>query len=556
MKRGKTERILALLLAGFMAMVLASCRGSNEDAAGTGAESSMPDLAGTVTTPGTKTSQDVDDGSEVFEYTWVGYNYEPVFAKGDDASIQRVIENKYNIRLKPVFVDRSNYAELMNIKFASNEIPDVFTADNAVMLGQWANQGVLAEIKKKDILAYAPAIAAELESMTSIDPNVTKYTIINGKNYGLQLINLDCLYRAPVIWRTDWLEQLGIAKLPETLDEFEDALYKIALNDPDGNNKKDTYGLNSTGLESIYGTSGYIPTSWGKKDGKIVWGGIQPEVKQVLALFQKWYRDGVIDPEFVTGENQGGYWAISQPFTNGKIGMTTMGNYYHWNTPYFSDQEWTSVNGKLFRQIQGVKARYGFGKPAVSADGKTGMYLWTIASGVTVCGVQMEKNPKKMQRFLESQNGFCEDEDYYIYVRYGIEGINWEYDNHQMIKVLDNSETPAEKRAVGQGGGFSFMNYNCVKWIKDLFKQQFAFADQVCADARYFDACYGSLPSQSEYKTELDKLQNTTYIDIITGSLSIDEFDRFVEKWMRQGGEQLTKEANDWASNIENLSAE
>ena len=92
--------------------------------------------------------------------------------------------------------------------------------------------------------------------------------------------------------------------------------------------------------------------------------------------------------------------------------------------------------------------------------------------------------------------------------------------------------------------------------MKAFLKQEFAFADQVCADARYFDACYGSLPSQSEYKTELDKLQNTTYIDIITGSLSIDEFDRFVEKWMKQGGEQLTKEANDWASNIENLSAE
>lgn len=236
--------------------------------------------------------------------------------------------------------------------------------------------------------------------------------------------------------------------------------------------------------------------------------------------------------------------------------MTTMGSYYHWNAPYFSDQQWTSVNGKLFKQLQGDKARYDFGKPAVSSDGKTGMYLWPIASGVTVCGIQMENNPEKLYRFLRSQDGFCEDEGYYLNVRYGIEGVNWEYDSHHMIKVLDDAETPVEKTAVGQGGGLSFMNYNCVKWVKDIFKEQLAFADSVCSDALYQDACYGWLPSQDKYKTELDKLQNTTYIGIITGSLPIDEFDVFVEKWMNQGGEQLTKEANDWVSNIESLDAE
>ena len=556
MRRSKTNKVIAMLFACLISVSAAACSGNitytsdglKADPAAIAAEAGI--------FSGGKTSGDGDDGSETFEYTWVGYDYVPVSAKGDDAAIQHMIEKKYNIRLKPIFVERSNYAELMSMKFASNDIPDVFTADSAVMLGQWVNQGVIAEIKKEDIRTYAPDIAAELESMKSIDPNVTKYTIINGRNYGLQLINLDCMYRNPVIWRTDWLENVGIKKIPETLSEFEEALYKFALSDPDGNEKKDTYGLNASGFEAIYGTSGYLPYSWGKRDGRIVWGGIQPEVKEVLALFQKWYKDGIIDPEFVTGENQGGYWAISQPFTNGRIGFSTMGNYYHWNPPYYPDQDWTSVNGKLFRQIQGDKARYDFGKPAVSEDGKTGMYLWPIASGVTVCGKQMEKNPKKIQRFLKSQNGFCEDESYYINVRYGIEGVNWEFDSHHMIKSLDGSDKPAEKTAVGQGGGMSFMNYNCAKWVKDLNKEQFRFADRVCSDNLYVDACYGSLPSQSKYKTPLDRLQQTTYLGIITGNLPIDEFDRFAEAWLKQGGEQLTNEANQWASNIESLYAE
>lgn len=100
------------------------------------------------------------------------------------------------------------------------------------------------------------------------------------------------------------------------------------------------------------------------------------------------------------------------------------------------------------------------------------------------------------------------------------------------------------------------MNYSCMKWFKAQNKQQFDFADKTCGDALFVDACYGALPSMTKYKTELDKLQNTTYIGIITGSMSIDEYDKFVQKWLSGGGEQLTKEANDWVANIDKLTAE
>ena len=53
-------------------------------------------------------------------------------------------------------------------------------------------------------------------------------------------------------------------------------------------------------------------------------------MKEALTYLRKWYKDGVIDPEFVTGENKGGYKHLSHAFINGKIGMTSMGNYYHW----------------------------------------------------------------------------------------------------------------------------------------------------------------------------------------------------------------------------------
>jgi len=551
MRKKNIKRVFVLILAALMTVSLISCT-SGDKKGNENLDTKQNETADTSPT----VSKDVDDGSEVYEYTWVGYAYGAVLAEGEDAVIQRMIEKKYNIKLKPVFIDRSNYEELMNLKFASNEIPDVFTANNAVMLGKWVNQGVIAELKKKDIQTYAPNVYADIESMAALDPYVMKYTIVDNKNYGLQLTSLDATYRAPVVWRTDWLNKLGISKIPETVAEFETALYKIAKEDPDENGKPDTYGCNATGLDTIYGTSGYLQDFWGMRDGKVVWGGIQPEMKEILSLFQKWYKDGVIDPEFVTGENQGGYWATSQPFANGRIGLSSLGSYYHWNPPYFEDQDWISTNGKLFRELQGENAYYDFGKPAVGVDGKSGMAVWSPATGITVMGIQMEKEPKKIQRFLKTQDGYCENRDYYVNVRYGVEGTNFEFDKHGMIKSLDTADVPEEKKATALGGGFSFMNYNSMKWFKDLNKQQFEFADKISSDARIANACSASLPSQSKYFAELDKLQKSTYIGIITGDLPIDKFDKFVAEWLSKGGEQLTKEANEWRQSIDSLDAE
>lgn len=36
------------------------------------------------------------------------------------------------------------------------------------------------------------------------------------------------------------------------------------------------------------------------------------------------------------------------------------------------------------------------------------------------------------------------------------------------------------------------------------------------------------------------------YISIITGDKPVDSFDEFVSKWKSSGGDQLTKEANEW----------
>jgi len=60
-------------------------------------------------------------------------------------------------------------------------------------------------------------------------------------------------------------------------------------------------------------------------------------------------------------------------------------------------------------------------------------------------------------------------------------------------------------------------------------------------------------PPTETMKTKLDylnKLENQTFNEIIYGQKPIDSFDQFVASWKSAGGEQITKEVNEWYANV------
>ena len=77
-----------------------------------------------------------------------------------------------------------------------------------------------------------------------------------------------------------------------------------------------------------------------------------PGNKAALELLAKMYADGVLDPEFVTGENNGGYWAVNHAFINGVIGASCHASIDHYRRPEVMGDnggpvavEWYAING-------------------------------------------------------------------------------------------------------------------------------------------------------------------------------------------------------------------
>ncbi|WP_100407326.1 extracellular solute-binding protein [Bacillus solitudinis] len=489
------------------------------------------------------------EGKE-YELAWAPYITDPISPEG---RVVQHYQDKFNVKFDMWNLDHQNIHEVLNLKFAAGEIPD-YMADGVTInnLPLLVDQGVLLGFDEEVIKEYMPNV---YEKATELEPNWLNYAKVGDKIYGLPEMRDVYKYRTTIVWRGDWLENVGITKTPETLEEFEEALYKIAHEDPDGNGKKDTYGLSLSGIPAIFGAFGYVTGYgahdwqdwfWQERDGKLVNGSVQPEIKEALALLNKWYKDGVLDPEFITGENMGGYWADSHAFINGKIGFTGHGQYYHWTGPLTDHPE--DKGGSNYAELLKVNPEAAkslvHGPPPVGPNGEQALYAPNMIAGKIIAfGAPLEQEPDKFGKILQildETSGTTKEN--YVEALWGIEGEMW-------TEKGPGQRVPTPEYEDVKDSGASKFAIDFALWdVSELGNEWAAEHDYDVGAVR--NQLVTALPSESKYRAELTKIRNEAYISIITGDKPVDYFDEFVEKWNSLGGEQVTDEANEWYSTI------
>lgn len=213
------------------------------------------------------------------------------------------------------WVPNSSYGDKTNITLAGNDIPDamVIQGKDAGFVKN-ANAGAFW-----DLTGYLK----DYPNLVSSAPAVEKAASVNGKIFGIYRPRDQM--RTAVIIRKDWLKNLGLA-LPKTTDD----LYKLAKaftdDDPDGDGKKDTYGLivpkwpgpvgsNSPwdAIETWYGAGNL----WTEQNGKLVQSFTTPAWKKALAFEKKIVSNGYINPDYATMDSVD--W--NTPFMNGQGGI-------------------------------------------------------------------------------------------------------------------------------------------------------------------------------------------------------------------------------------------
>lgn len=255
-----------------------------------------------------------------------------------------------------------------------------------------------------------------------------------------------------------------------------------------------------------------------------------------MALFAKWYKDGIIDPEFITGENKGGYWAISHAFTNGKIGVAGSVMFYHW----ISDADSGGTGeGPCLTEMKKANpnAEIAIGKAPVGPNGKSGSPQWGYASDINCFTTKCVADSRKVDTILKMADDFSVDYDLYKMGRWGILGTDYTVSSDGVVARVSKEENPAEDRRKGILV-FSFIENP--EFQKKDNPPYYAFADQTKGTG-YIGAFAPATEEASKYTANLQKLAIEAYIQIITGSKPVDYFDEFVKQFQANGGEAVEK---------------
>ncbi len=451
------------------------------------------------------------------------------------------------------------FTQKMNVTLASGDLPDVFIVTLA-QLKQLTDADMI-----EDMTQYYNDYASDMLKQYMVvegTANIDSVTI-DGK---MMAVSEPASFNetAQYLWlRNDWLEKLNL-EAPKTMDDLLKISEAFTTQDPDGNGKNDTYGLPIT--KDIYsgamGTEGFFagyhayPYIWVEQDGKLVWGSTQPQVKVALQKLADMYKNGQIDKEF--GVKDGG--KVAEGIAAGKYGIDYGAQWnpmYPLISNYNNDRnaDWTAYP-LVSNDSNKVMVPLKFNVPRIFAVRKGYEHPEAL---VKLMNMHVEKCWGKTADFNK----------YYMPKENGGVGV-WKFSPVCPASPFKNLEAFIEIEKGRQANDFSkltgepkviqdnitaFENGDTTQWgweriygKEGAFKYMMQYRDngQLLTDA------FVGAPTKtmSEKKTTLEKMEKEVFVKIIMGSVSIDEFDKFVTDWNKLGGEQMTKEVNEWYDSI------
>ncbi|MFI5913238.1 extracellular solute-binding protein [Dactylosporangium sp. NPDC051541] len=230
--------------------------------------------------------------------------------------MQKAVEQLTGKKLNITWVPNSSYNDKTNITLASGTIPEVMVVQGKIpAFVQNAKAGAFWDLTDR-IDKYPNLAKANKQTRQSAS--------VDGHLYGLPRERQ--LMRVAVTIRKDWLAKLGLAE-PATVQDLYAVAKAFTENDPDGNGKRDTYGVLFPKWPSGYASgSPYdvietwfgAPNGWGPRDGKLVPGFDTAQFLDGARYIRRLFDEKLVNPDFATLDS-GKPW--EDAFTNGKGGI-------------------------------------------------------------------------------------------------------------------------------------------------------------------------------------------------------------------------------------------
>lgn len=444
---------------------------------------------------------------------------------------------KFGCEIEYMHPARGAASEKFNLLVATGKLPDIieYTRPTAYQGGaaKALADGIIQEL---DLEKDAPNLNAYIKDK----PEIKKMMLTDdGKYFGYPFIRGDAYLQtsAGLFLRDDWLAELGM-DLPETIDDWEAVL--AAFKDkcsgaPLGNAIQ--YGTVQGAFVSAYGVADGLYVD----NGKVKYGPMEDGYKDYLALMNKWFKAGYIDPDYATVSNSqaqanilNGVYGVGAGACGSALGRIMAAA----TTPGFS------VTGAKYPVLnRGERAMMGNYQNAV-----TGTYAVITRD----C-----KNRELCTKLLDY--GYCEEGE--MLFNFGIEGESYTMvDGYPTFtdEITHNSEGLSMAVAMSR----YTMSHTEAPFVQDkrymeqyaqLPQQKTALANWLDTDAKdhFMPPVTITLEQQSELVSAIDNIntyKNEMQAKFIMGIEPIENFDNFREELKKRGVEiyiQYNQEAYD-----------
>ncbi len=455
----KLKKALALGMAAAMALSMTACIGSGDSSSGSGAGGGD----GSGATP-----SDVELTGEVNKYGWdkpketIKFSY---YYAGDntldqaeeDERLQQVadvLKDEFNVEIERI-VYKQDATERLNLMLAGNEYPDVIVGMPDEMAETFIDQDRALELT----------------------PYLEKYgqNIIDGFGDYLNLLKDDDgnLYKLAYSWghttdvmgrdfsiRYDLLQEAGLP-MYDSFESYYETVKKLVELNPTNEQGEKTYGFTAFSEKGeefyktplaymgLYGVSSGTNTSGGtithyykqNDDGSITHWVDTEEGLEVAKYINRFWRDGLIDPDFQTKDYDSALAFMSNERVVGNIGTwwhSYVGGHQVWQS---TEEDWT-----IDKRMQCVTFEETDATPALISDNfirttrniitdkcqnpEEVMLFWnweTTPMGVafTSMGPEGEGRP-----WTIDEEGNCKVNDWYWYGKDGDNTFLWDnYEN-------------------------------------------------------------------------------------------------------------------------------
>jgi putative aldouronate transport system substrate-binding protein len=483
----------------------------------------VPDALTRLPAPYRTVARPPASGGEVTTHQIV---FQPPIPGRDENRWWQELEKRLGVsRLDASLVPGDSYNERLSAVVAGGEIPDL----TVIFEYEAAQARLIQEGAFTDLTPYLTGDALqEFPNLAGLPAYLWENVKIEGKIYGVPRDTAQV--SAPLMWRQDWAEKLGVAEIGNA-EDFRRVVTAFAGQDPDGDGSADSWGLagQSTWSGGIFSRAFFeymfrSPYNWRlDADGTLTHRIETEELRQATAFMRELYAAGIYHPDTVS-------------LANGKAQLIAgeIGGYI---------DGWGALPGTagLRGQARVVDPNANvIGLVPPGHDGGRGVTHNSIGFWGQVAipsSVDDEERVRELLRILDFYAAPVGSEEW-LFLNYGAEGVHWRYDpDGQPVK------TEQGKREVG--GHLEYLAMPSVALFFDrpgdaAYMQKLA---EQYVSIGIEDPVMGIFSAtQAERGGELDQIEKDATIAVVTGREPLDALERLAEEWRSRGGDAIRAE--------------